>query len=108
MLYWGLDNDMAVGILVLSAASVYLAYDMTRLAKGAPRGWYVVVAAFGVEFLFRAVQLYFDTQSSTDSIDDAEAAATLVIGVLLVVGLYMLRSSFRKRANVHASQSSDS
>jgi glycopeptide antibiotics resistance protein len=97
LFYWGLDDDLAVLILVLSAISIYLAFDITRLTKGAPRGWYVVVAAFVTAFIFRAVQLYFDVQSASDVIDDAEAAISLVVGVLFVVGLYMLHSSFRKR-----------
>lgn len=103
MLYWGLDDDLAVVILVLSAVSIYLAYDITRLAKGAPRGWYVVIAAFVTAFIFRAVQLYFDIQSSTDIIDDVEASISIVIGVLFVIGLFMLYSSFRRQLKAQTS-----
>lgn len=97
MFYWGLDDDLAVAILVLSALSIYLAFDITRLTKGAPRGWYLIVGAFVLVFVFRATQLYLDVQSTSDLIDDVEAVISLVAGVFFVVGLLMLSSSFRRR-----------
>jgi hypothetical protein len=97
LFYWGLDDDLAVAILVLSALSIYLAFDITKITKGAPRGWYVVIAAFVTAFIFRATQLYFDVQSASGVIDDVEATISLVIGILFVVGLFMLDSSFRRR-----------
>jgi hypothetical protein len=97
LLYWGLDDDLTVVILVLSALSIYLAFDITRLTKGAPRGWYVIIVAFLIAFIFRATQLYFDVQSPSDIINVEEAAISLLAGILFVVGLYMLNSSFRRR-----------
>jgi hypothetical protein len=98
MFYWGLDDYLAVAILVLGALSIYLAFDITRITKGAPRGWYVIVAAFVVAFVFRATQLYYDVQSPSDIIDDTEAAISLIALILFAVGLFMLNSSFRRRA----------
>jgi len=97
LFYWGLDDDLAVAILVLSALSIYFAFDITRITKGAPHGWYVVIAAFVTAFVFRATQLYFDVQSASNIIDDVEATISLIIGILFVVGLFMLDSSFRRR-----------
>jgi len=94
---WGIDDDMTVVILLLSALSIYLAVDITRLTKGAPRGWYVIITAFLAVLVYWAVQLYFDTQSASDLIDDTEASISIVVGVLFVVGLYMLNSSFRRQ-----------
>jgi hypothetical protein len=97
LFYWGLEDDLATAILVLSAISIYLAFDITRLTKGAPRGWYVIIVAFAITFVFRATQMYFDVQTPSNLIDEVEAAMSLIIGVILVVGLYMLNSSFRRR-----------
>jgi hypothetical protein len=97
LIYWGLDDDLTVTILVLSALSIYLAFDITRVTKGAPRAWYFIISAFVVAFVFRAVQLYDDVQSPSDIINVQEAAISLIAAVLFVVGLWMLNSSFRKR-----------
>lgn len=97
MFYWGFDDDLAVVNLVLSVLSIYLAFGIARLTTGAPRGWYVIVAAFGVALIFRAAQLYFDVQSPSDVISVEEATISIVAGMLFVVGLYMLRSSFKRR-----------
>lgn len=99
MFYWDVEDDLASAILVLSALSVYLAFDITRITKGAPRGWYVVIAAFVTIFVFRATQLYLDVQTPSNTIDEIEATISLIIGVLLAAGLYMLNSSFRRRLN---------
>ena len=97
MFYWGLDDYLALVILVLGALCIYLAFDITRITQGAPRGWYVIVGAFVVAFVFRAAQLYYDVQSPSGLIDDTEATISLLALVLFVVGLFMLNSSFRKR-----------
>jgi hypothetical protein len=97
LFYWGLDDDLAVVILALSVLSIYLAFDITRPTKGAPRGWYVLIAAFVVAFMFRVAQLYYDVQSPSDIINVGEAMISLLAGVLFVVGLFMLNRSFRRR-----------
>lgn len=86
-----------MAILVLSAISIYYALAITGTTKGAPRGWYVIIIAFVALFLFRAVELYYDVQSSSDIIDDAEAAISVVVGLLFVLGLLMLNRSFRRQ-----------
>lgn len=100
MLYWGVDDDLAVLILAFSAFSVYKAYAISRLADGAPRGWYVIVAAFVALFAYWAAQLYIDSRTASNVIDDVGATVSLLVGVLFVVGLLMLYSSFRRRLTV--------
>ena len=97
MLYWGFDDDLAVAIVVLSALCVYYAFAITKITKGAPRGWYVIIAAFVIGFVFRIIQLYYDVQSPSNIIDVEEAAISLLAFLLFVVGLWMLNSSFRRR-----------
>lgn len=97
MIYWGADNDATVLILVLSALSIYFSVDIARVTKGAPKAWYVFIAAFGTWFAYKAVLLYFDTMYAPDIIDDWEAAISLVMGFLLLLGLVMLDRSFRRQ-----------
>ncbi|MGP8057940.1 MAG: hypothetical protein ACLP9K_10120 [Nitrososphaerales archaeon] len=104
MLYWGFEDDIALAIVVLSVLCIYYAFAITRTTKGAPRGWYVIVVAFVVGFVFRVTQLYFDVQSPSNLIDVEEAAISLLALLLFVAGLWMLNSSFRRR--VKAAQAS--
>lgn len=97
MLYWGIEDDLAVVILALTVINVYYALAITKIAKGAPRGWYVIIAGFVAVFIFRAAELYFDVQSPSNTIDAEEAAISILAALLFVVGLIMLNSSFRKR-----------
>jgi hypothetical protein len=62
LFYWGFDDYLALIILLLSALSIYYAFSITRIAKGAPRGWYVIIAALAIGFIFRVTQLYLDVQ----------------------------------------------
>jgi glycopeptide antibiotics resistance protein len=102
LLYWGVDDYLVTGILVLSALSFYFSLDITKITKGAPRGWYFVMGAFALVFIFSATQLYFDIQSPADYIDDLESSILLVVGVLFVAGLYLLDSSFLRRSKAIA------
>ena len=97
MIYWGVDDDLAVIIIVLSALSMYLAFDITRITRGAPLAWYVVIGGFVVLFVFRISQLYFDVQSSQDIINIDETTISLFAGVLFAIGLFMLARSFRSQ-----------
>jgi hypothetical protein len=95
MFYWGLDDDLAAVSVLLSALSVYVSYDITRISKGAPRGWYLIIGAFLVFLVFRIAQLYFDSQSASDLIDDWEASLAVLTGIMLLAGLVMLDRSFK-------------
>ena len=86
-----------MAILILSALSMYLAYDLTRITKGAPTAWYVIIAAFGLLFVWRATELYFDVQSASAMIDMQEAIVALFVGFLFVIGLFMMARSFRRQ-----------
>ncbi|MDG6898133.1 MAG: hypothetical protein JRN24_00200 [Nitrososphaerota archaeon] len=95
MIYWGADDDLAVVIMLLSVLSIYLAFDITRITRGAPRAWYLIIGGFIVFSVFRAVQLYFDVQSPQGIISIEEASISLFAGILFVIGLFMLDRSFR-------------
>jgi hypothetical protein len=96
LLYWGFDDVLATAILVFSALSVYLAWDITRVFEGSPRAWDLFIAAFVALFAYRAVELYFDLQSPSGIIDDWEASVALVAGVLLFGALLLLDLTFRR------------
>lgn len=96
MFYWGLDDDLVAVILAASILSIYFSYSITRVSKGAPRAWYVIIAAFAVATVYRAVQLYFDTQSPDSIVNDWEALISLVASVTLLGGLVMLKRSFQR------------
>lgn len=96
MFYWGFDDDLATIILVLSALCIYISYDITRVSKGAPRSWYLIIAAFMVLFVYRGFELYFDTQSPNDLINDWEALIFVLASTLLLAGLYTLDRTFRR------------
>jgi vacuolar-type H+-ATPase subunit I/STV1 len=97
LFYWGLDDTLDLVVILLNAGGIYLAYEITRITKGAPRGWYFVIIAFGVFLVFRASQLYFDTQTPSDTINIIEAVISIVAWVFLITGLYLLNASFRRR-----------
>ena len=98
MLYWGLDDYLAAAIIIISALSVYVSVDITRISSGAPRAWQLIILAFTAMLVYRAVQLYYDTQSESNLIDDWEALLSLIAGLLLLGGLAMLDLSFRKHS----------
>jgi hypothetical protein len=96
LFYWGLDDYLTAVILVLSALSIYYSVDITRVSRGAPRGWWFFIAAFVALLVYRATQMYLDIQTPSDIINDYEAGLSLVIGLLLLAGLVMLDRSFRR------------
>jgi RsiW-degrading membrane proteinase PrsW (M82 family) len=97
LLYWGLGDDLASAVVVLMALSVYFSLAITRVSRGAPRAWYLFIAAFSTCLVYRAVQLYFDTQSSSSLINNWEVLLSLIAGALLLGGLVMLTQSFRRQ-----------
>ena len=95
MIYLGFEDVLAIAILALSVLSIYIAFDITRITRGAPRAWYVMIGGFTVLLVFRIVQLYYDVQSPQGIISVEEASISLLAGTLFVVGLLMLSRSFR-------------
>jgi len=98
MFYWGLDDFVAALSVIVSVGNIYFAYHITRVSQGAPRAWWFIVAGFTMLVVFRTIQLYFDTQSASDLIDDTEAMLSLTVNSLLLVGLAMLDRGFRRQA----------
>jgi len=95
LIYWWAEDDLAVIDMALSALSIYFAFDITRVAKGAPRAWYFIIGGFAVFFVFRAVQLYFDVQVPADIISIEEELISLLAGILFAIGLFTLDRRFR-------------
>lgn len=96
MVYWGLDDVLAIGILILAGISVYVSFDIRRVTDGSPRAWDLFIVAFVVLFLYRVVQLVFDLQSPQGTIDNWEALISLIANALLLGGLTMLDLTFRR------------
>lgn len=96
MLHWGYDSILAGLVLLAAAGCFVLSYDIARVSKGPPKAWYVFMAAFAALFVYRGIELYFDTLSAGDLINDWEAGADLVATLLLLGGLWMLDLSFRR------------
>lgn len=87
---------MAAFVLIVSAACLFLSYDIARVSRGPPRAWYLFMLAFAVLFVYRALELYVDTLSPAGVINDTEALVSLLANVLLLGGLWMLDLSFRR------------
>ena len=100
MLYWGFEDDLALAVLILSVVNIYFALAIARIAAGAPRGWYVLISAFVVNLGYRGIELYFDVQTPNNIIAVDEATIALILSILIVLGLSMLNSSFRRRAKI--------
>jgi uncharacterized membrane protein YedE/YeeE len=97
LFYWGFEDDLALAVVLLSAVCICYSIAIIRIAEGAPRGWYVIVVAFAVGFVFRVTQLYFDVQSPSNLIDVEEAIISFLALLLFVAGLYMLNSNFKRQ-----------
>lgn len=99
MLYFSAGNLISILITILSAICIYLAYGITRITEGAPRAWYVIVAAFTVLLVTTTIQAYYDVLSPGNDISLDESIVTLIVVVLFAIGLYMLNRTFRKQLN---------
>jgi hypothetical protein len=108
LLYIDAASVISVVIAALCIVSIYLAYSITRITGGAPSAWYVIIAAFVVLSVTRAIQAYLDVLSPTNDIDIGEAITTLVVIILFVMGLFMLNRTFRKRLKVPLESSNQS
>ena len=100
MVQWSLADTLAIALVVLDLWSILMAYTLTRLAAGAPRAWYFIIAAFCVLLIETIAQLYFDIQSSDNLISDTETSIALVVGLLLAIGLYLLLRVFQRQVKV--------
>jgi DMSO reductase anchor subunit len=97
LVYWSLADTLAVALIVFDAWSVLLAYGITRLTGGAPKAWYLITAAFGVLLISTATRLYFDIQTPDTLINDTETSISLIVGVLLATGLFLLLKTFQRQ-----------
>jgi hydrogenase-4 membrane subunit HyfE len=100
MLYWNIADFVALVVLALAAVSMYLSYGLTRITGGAPRAWYVIIAAFAVLLIRGVAELYFDVITPATSIDIGEESILLVVMALFAVGLALLARTFRKISKV--------
>ena len=99
MAYWTVADDLAVAVLVFGATSTYLSYGLRRMTEGAPRAWDVIILAFSVLLLRGVTELYFDVQTSANTIDIEQETILLVVVILFAIGLSMLTRTFRKQMN---------
>jgi hypothetical protein len=100
LLYFDSGNIVSIATAVLCAVCIYLAYDITTITAGAPKAWYVIIAAFGVLLVKRTVQAYYDILIPGSGISTDEAITTLVVIVFFAVGLYMLDTTFRRQLKI--------
>jgi hypothetical protein len=100
LLYFDFTNITSIATAVLCAICMYLAYDITTITAGAPKAWYVIIAAFGVLLVKRTVQAYYDILTPGSDISADEAVTTLVVIIFFAVGLYMLDRTFRRQLKV--------
>jgi len=97
MTYWTIADDIAVAVLVVGALCMYLSFGLTRMTSGAPRAWYVIIAAFAVLFVRGIPELYLDIQAPASRVDIFEETILLAVVVLFAIGLYMLTRTFQKQ-----------
>lgn len=98
MLYWGTIDDLSVLIFILYSLCIYFGYALIRLTGGAPTAWYIIILSFFVVLVRRGVEMYYDVQSSSiPSSSIQEGVLSAVVGILMALGLYMLRNSFRRQ-----------
>ena len=98
MLYWSLNDDLSIVIMVLYALSIYFAYSLTRMTSGAPAAWYVIIFSFLLVLVRKAVQVYFDVQTASIPFSEIEESIlSIVVSLCLAVGLYMLLRAFRRQ-----------
>jgi hypothetical protein len=100
LVYWSLADTLAVALIAFDIGSILFAYNLTRLTGGAPKAWYLIIAAFGVLLIRTITQLYFDIQSPDNLISDTETGISLVVGILFALGLYLLLKTFQKQLKV--------
>jgi hypothetical protein len=100
LLYFTAGDIISIATAVVCAICMYVAYDITTITAGAPRAWYVIIAAFGVLLVKRTFEAYYDLLSPGSDINTDEAVMTLVMVILFATGLFMLDRTFRKQFKV--------
>jgi hypothetical protein len=97
LVYFDWDDWLYVASITTSAMNIYVSFDITRISKGAPRGWSIIICAFILSMAYRSVQFYLDLVTPGSLIDQFEAGLSILVSLLLLVGLTMLDRSFRRR-----------
>ena len=97
MVYLNLADVLSTLEIIFDVLCIWLAQRLTRIAGGAPRAWYVIIAAFVVLLVWTSSQLIDDMSSVADIIDVGTAAISLVVVALFALGLFMLLRSFQRR-----------
>ncbi len=108
MVSWNFADTLAVVEIAFYAFSLFLAYNLTRLTGGAPKAWYLVVAAFGVLLVREVFRLYFDIQSPENMLDDLQVGISLLVSILFSIGLYLLFKTFQRHLTIADSGPSQS
>ena len=97
MFYWGLDELLAVVGISLCFVATYVTFDMIQVGEGAPRAWYIVVAAFMVLVAYHGARIYFNSSSPDTFAHDVTAALLVTFDLLFLAGATLMDLSFRKR-----------
>jgi hypothetical protein len=97
LLYWGFADYLSVVIMALYALGLYFAFSLTRITRGAPAAWYVVIAALALLLFRRAVELYYDVQTQSSISDTEETVLSFFVALFLSTGLLMLARTFRRQ-----------
>lgn len=97
LLYWSFADDLSLGSIVLYALCVFFAYSLTRMTRGAPAAWYVIVLALVLLLLRRVIGLYVDVQTQVTASETEETLLSFFVSLFFALGLFMLSRSFRRQ-----------
>lgn len=97
LLYWGFADDLSLASIALYAVCVFFAYSLTRMTRGAPAAWYVIILAFVLLLLRRVIGLYMDVQTQVSAAETDETVLSFFVSLFFTLGLFMLSRSFRRQ-----------
>lgn len=100
MLYLNFADYLSFVILALYALSVYSAYSLTRITRGAPTAWYVIVIALALLLLRRTLDLYYGLQTEATLAYTEETTVSFLVALFLSTGLMMLARTFRRQLKI--------
>jgi hypothetical protein len=100
LLYFGFEQDLSILTIPVYALGVYYAYSLTRITRGAPAAWYVIILALVLLLLRRVVGIYPDLQAPASVSDIEETVLAFLVALLLSVGLLMLARTFRRQLKI--------